>query len=434
MTMTRLPARYRRAVPAALAPALLVPALLAGCSSGGSSDSPAAASPAAASPVASPAPVAASPSPTASSAQSGADQETGRAAVYGHAGAGMLAPRARLAKSLVYVPETIGNRVDVIDPSTYKIVRRFPVPALPQHVVPAWNLKTLWVNDNKGNALTPIDPQTGKPGRSVPVDDPYNLYFSPDGKHAMVMAEARQRIDFRDPVTMKLQHSLAVPCRGVNHADFTADLSTLVVSCEYSGKLLVVPADGSRVAKVVDLNGIATKGATDPMKAMHGGGPAANIDHGTSAMPQDVRLAPDGRTFVVADMLRNGLWLVDAATFTVERFLPTGKGAHGVYPSRDASVLYVSNRDEGSISVVNASTLTVEKLWKIPGGGSPDMGGVTLDGSRLWLSGRSNGEVYVIDTSTGKLLKRIKVGAGPHGLCVWPQPGRFSLGHTGNMR
>jgi YVTN family beta-propeller protein len=266
------------------------------------------------------------------------------------------------------------------------------------------------------------------------VDDPYNLYFSPDGRHAMVMAEARQRIDFRDPHTMKLQRSLKVPCRGVNHADFTADLSTFVVSCEYSGKLLVVPAGGARVARVIDLNRIRTPGATDPMTAMHGGGPATYLDQDASAMPQDVRLAPDGRTFVVADMLRNGLWLVDASTFTVRSFLPTGRGAHGVYPSRDASVLYVSNRDEGTISVVDASTLTVRARWRIPGGGSPDMGGVTADGSQLWLSGRSNAVVYVFATPTGKLLKKIRVGSQPHGLCVWPQPGRFSLGHTGNMR
>ena len=133
-------------------------------------------------------------------------------------------------------------------------------------------------------------------------------------------------------------------------------------------------------------------------------------------------------------MLRNGLWLVDAATFKVRGFLPTGKGAHGVYPSRDGSVLYVSNRDEGSISVVDATSLKVRTLWRLPGGGSPDMGGVTADGSQLWLSGRSNSVVYVIDTATGKLLKKIPVGLRPHGLCVWPQPGRFSLGHTGNTR
>jgi YVTN family beta-propeller protein len=413
----------RRSLVAACA--VLGTALLGACSS------QPAAPPSAASRVPS---SAASPSPSPRAAETTSGSAGPALDVYARAGARMLTGAARTAPALVYVPDLGSNSVDVIDPRTYKVVRSFPVPAQPQHVVPSWDLRTLWVNDNKGNMLTPIDPRTGRPGRSVRVDDPYNLYFSPDGKHAMVMAEARERIDFRDPHTMKLQRSLHVPCRGVNHADFTADLSTFVVSCEYSGKLLVVPASGARVAKVIDLNGIRTQGATDPMTAMHGGGPAVYIEHGTSAMPQDVRLTPDGRTFVVADMLRNGIWLVDASTFTVRSFLPTGKGAHGVYPSRDASVLYVSNRDEGTISVIDASTLTVRARWRIPGGGSPDMGGVTADGSQLWLSGRSNAVVYVFATATGKLLRRIRVGLQPHGLCVWPQPGRFSLGHTGNMR
>jgi YVTN family beta-propeller protein len=408
-----------------VAVAVLAAVLLGACSSQPATG----ASVASTSPIASPSP---SPSPLAREKTSGA--AASRFDVYARTGASMLSGAARTARPLVYVPNLGSNSVDVLDPRTFKVVRSFPVPAQPQHVVPSWDLKSLWVNDNKGNMLTPIDPRTGRPGRSVRVDDPYNLYFSPDGKHAMVMAEARRRIDFRDPHTMKLQRSLNVPCRGVNHADFTADLTTFLVSCEYSGKLLVLPASGARVTKVIDLNRIRTLGATDPMTAMHGGGPASNLDHDASAMPQDVRLAPDGRTFVVADMLRNGVWLVDASTFAVRSFLPTGKGAHGVYPSRDASVLYVSNRDEGSISVLDAATLAVKARWTIPGGGSPDMGGVTADGSQLWLSGRSNAVVYVFATATGKLLKKIPVGLQPHGLCVWPQPGRFSLGHTGNMR
>jgi YVTN family beta-propeller protein len=421
--------RVARLGPVPACASALAALLLAACSAG-SGSTPATSTAASSTPS--------SPASTSGSAGGVGATTSGASArgidVYAHAGAGMLSPVARAAKPLVYVPDLGSNAVSVIDPRTFKVLRTFPVPAQPQHVVPSWDLKTLWVNDNKGNMLTPVDPRTGRPGRSVPVDDPYNLYFSPDGRHAMVMAEAHERIDFRNPHTMKLQRSLHVPCRGVNHADFTADLSTFVVSCEFSGKLLVVPASGARVAKVVDLNRIATPGATDPMTAMHGGGPATNLDPGASAMPQDVRLTPDGRTFVVADMLRNGVWLIDAATFTVRSFLPTGKGAHGIYPSRDASELYVSNRDEGTVSVVDAATLTVKTTWRIPGGGSPDMGGVTADGSQLWLSGRSNSVVYVFATSTGKLLKKIRVGLQPHGLCVWPQPGRFSLGHTGNMR
>jgi YVTN family beta-propeller protein len=248
------------------------------------------------------------------------------------------------------------------------------------------------------------------------------------------MAERLQRIDVRDARTMALERSLPVPCQGVNHADLTADLTMMLVSCEFSGTLLVIPADASKVQQVIDLNPRPTPGATDPRLARAHGGPAAGLVPGASSMPQDVRLAPDGRTFLVADMLRNGVWEIDATSFGIRDFLPTGKGAHAVYPGRDGTTLYVSNRDEGSVSVLDAATLRVRALWKIPGGGSPDMGGVSADGRTLWLSGRSHRVVYVFDTGTGEVIHKIPVGDGPHGLCVWPQPGRFSLGHTGNTR
>jgi YVTN family beta-propeller protein len=124
--------------------------------------------------------------------------------------------------------------------------------------------------------------------------------------------------------------------------------------------------------------------------------------------------------------------IVDLASFAERRFVPTGSGAHGMYPSRDASSLYVTNRLAGTVSVLDFHAGNVKATWKV--GGSPDMGGVSADGSQLWVSGRYNSVVYVIDTATGRLLHRIRVGKGPHGLCVWPQPGRYSLGHTGVLR
>jgi YVTN family beta-propeller protein len=143
-------------------------------------------------------------------------------------------------------------------------------------------------------------------------------------------------------------------------------------------------------------------------------------------------------------MVAGGVWEVDGAKFTLLGFLPTGAGAHGLYPSREASDLYVSNRDAGSISVVDFATRKVVATWQLPPESaahlgapqhaSPDMGGVSADGKVLWLSGRYNSDVYAIDTTTGRLIARIPVGNGPHGLCVWPQPGRYSLGHTGILR
>jgi DNA-binding beta-propeller fold protein YncE len=62
------------------------------------------------------------------------------------------------------------------------------------------------------------------------------------------------------------------------------------------------------------------------------------------------------------------------------------------------------------------------------------MGGITADGKQFWVSGRYNGVVYVFDLERRKFLKSIKVGKEPHGLAVYPQPGRYSLGHTGILR
>lgn len=353
---------------------------------------------------------------------------------YAHTGPGDLQPAAAAARRLVYVPSQMAGTVQVIDPGSYTVVDRFRVGRSPEHVVPSHDLSTLWVNSDTGNALTPIDPGTGKPGPPVGITDPYNLYFTPYGNYALVMAERLRAIVVRDAHTMALVRTLPLPCGGVNHADFTADLSTLIASCEFSGQLMVVDADASRIIQTVDLNTVNTPGATPPVMARRMGGPAARLQAGASAMPQDVRLSPDGNWVLAADMIRNGVWVINAHSYTYDHFIPTGKGAHGIYPSRDATSLYVTNRDEGTISVLDAATLTPQTKWVIPGGGSPDMGGVTADGAQLWLSGRYNSLVYVFDTSTGALTHRIKVDPGPHGLLVWPQPGQFSLGHTGNMR
>src|SRR5256714_10097416 len=90
-----------------------------------------------------------------------------------------------------------------------------------------------------------------------------------------------------------------------------------------------------------------------------------------------------------------------------------GAGVRGLYPSRNGKLLYATNRGEGSISVISFRTRKVVRKWWIPGGGSPDMGGVSADGKVLWLSGRYNGVVYAISTRSGPLLAKIPVRQGP---------------------
>ncbi|HSU73453.1 MAG TPA: hypothetical protein VLI66_00835 [Terrabacter sp.] len=377
-----------------------------------------------------------SSTPSGSPTTTGTGADTAARALtepYLHTGANALTGAAVHARRLVYVPNQVAGTLEIIDSRTRHVIKRVRVPSSPEHVVPNWDMTRLWVNSDKGDALTPIDPRTGAVGKPVAVRDPYNLYFTPDGRYALVMASRFRAIDVRDARTMKLVRSLPVPaCAGVNHADFTADLKTFVASCEFSGRLLVVDAAATRVEKVLDLNRVKTPGATPPNSPM--GGPRRELARGANAMPQDVRLTPDGKWFMVADMLRNGVWFIDAATFRIDHFVHTDMGAHGIYPSRDARRIFVSNRDAGTISVFDAATNRPVAMWKLPGHATPDMGGVTADGSQLWLSGRYSAEVYVIDTKNGHLISRIPTDASPHGVLVWPQPGRFSLGHTGNMR
>jgi YVTN family beta-propeller protein len=358
-------------------------------------------------------------SPGSTAVASQATSTTGPAAtnVYAHDMAGDWSPnlpQSLIQHPLVYVPDSDSDTVDVIDPSTFKVVHHYVTGANPQHVAPSYDLTKLYVDNDEANSLTPIDPATGLPsGPNIPVADPYNMYFTTDGSMAIVVCEALRRLDFRDPHTFALIKSLPIPLPidGIDHLDFSADGSYAILSAEYSGDLVKIDVKHMTV-----------------LGSLHVGG-----------SPVDVKLAPDGKIFYVANQKRDGVSMIDGDDMTEVGFIPTGYGAHGLYPSRDATELYVSNRGDPTrhlpgqgVSVISFATNKVIANWMFTG--SPDMGGVSPDGSQLWLSGRYNSEVYVIDTTTGKLLARIPVGPGPHGLDYFPQPGRYSIGHTGNYR
>jgi YVTN family beta-propeller protein len=364
--------------------------------------------------------------------------------VYSETASGRMSAAVKDQLQRVYVPNLRSNDVYVIDPATDKVVDKFKVGRSPQHVVPSWDLKTLWVANNAegrtDGSLTPIDPVTGKPGKAIPVDDPYNMYFTPDGKSAIVVAEAKKRLDFRDPQTMQMQYSIAVPkCGGINHADFSADGKYAIFTCEFDGTVAKIDLAQRQVLGYLKLQMPATrfKEGSKPDN------PFTEICTAQKGMPQDIRISPDGKRFFIADMHADGVHVIDGDAFRQLGFIPTGLGAHGLYPSRDGTKLYVSNRSThkihgrgngpGSVTVIDFATSKVVATWPITGGGSPDMGNVSADGKWLWLAGRYDDEVYKIDTASGAVNK-IKVGAEPHGLTVWPQPGRYSLGHTGNLR
>ena len=304
----------------------------------------------------------------------------------------------------VYVPNSDAHTVSVIDPTTLQVVSTFATASVPHHITPSWDLTRLYVNNTSGNSVTVIDPRTGKAGETIPVTDPYNLYFTPDGTKAIVVAERMQRLDYRDPKTWALIKSVPIPGSGVDHMDFSADGSYLIASDEFSGHVVKVDNVKMEVAAQLSVGGL----------------------------PVDVKMSPDGAVFFVTNQGRHGVSIIDPVQMKEIGFLPTGRGAHGLNYSRDTSRLFVSNRLDGSISVIDVAKREVAATWKV--GGSPDMLQVSTDGKQLWFSNRMQGSVSVVDTSDGHMIKVIPTGAGAHGLTLFPQPGRYSVGHNGVYR
>ena len=215
-----------------------------------------------------------------------------------------------------------------------------------------------------------------------------------------------------------MQGYLATPnCAGINHADFAPNGSYAIFTLQFNNSLAKIDLVHHTLVETL------------PLTPGH--------------MPQDIRVAPDGKFFFIADLIGDGVMVIDGNSFGQVDFIKTGIGAHGLYPAAtgrsstspiaETTASPARRHGPGSVSVIDYATRKVVANWPVPGGGSADMGNVSADGKWLWLSGRYDGAIYAFNTDDGS-VKTIPVGGMPHGLTVWPQPGRYSLGHTGNMR
>jgi YVTN family beta-propeller protein len=300
----------------------------------------------------------------------------------------------------VYVPNSKAHTVTIIDPATREVIGHHHVDLVPHHVTPAWDLQSLVINNTSGNTVSIIDPYTGEIRETVPVEDPYNLYWTPDGSTAVVVAERLRRLDLRDPHTWELQGSIEGLPAGIDHGNFTRD-GLFVASCEFSGMMVKVDLERREVV----------------------------AEHEIGGKPVDVVRIPGQETMLVANETLDGVHVYDPLTMTEEKFLPTGDGTHGILLSREKDRVFVSNRLGGSISVIDLASLEVVDTWHV--GGSPDMGQLNPAGTELWISNRYHGSVSVIDTTSGEVLATIPTGAGAHGLTYFPNVDAHSLGHNG---
>ena len=336
----------------------------------------------------------------------------------------MFSPAVAGHLSRVYSPNLITGKVDVIDPETFKVIDSLAAIPSPQHIVPSWDLQTLWVTGDisyRGGHgyVMPIDPKTGKPGKAIEVPDAYNMYFTPDGNSAIVVAEAMRRLEFRDPHTMALQGYIDAPqCAGINHADFSLDGSYAIFTCEFNDALVKIDLVHHKLVGTLNCRPATCRR--------------------TSAS------RPTARPSSSPTCCSDGVVVIDGDAFKETRLHPDRRRrARALSQPRRQTSLYVTNRGThnlagvkqgaGSVSVIDFATPQSRRDLADPGRRQPRHGQCQRRRQMALAVGplRRRGLRHQHD---GRLGEDDPVGGMPHGLTVWPQPGRYSLGHTGNMR
>jgi DNA-binding beta-propeller fold protein YncE len=286
-----------------------------------------------------------------------------------------------LAAGLAFVINSGGASVSVIDMATQKELRRIPALREPHHYALTPDGKSLLIGDTVGNELLFLDPATGAVQRRMPCVDPYQLWFSPDGRFLVVNGLARNQVDVYDGTSLQLLKrfpAAAMP----SHLAYAPDSSTVYVSLQETDRLVAI-----------DLKQLSI------------------------VWNQPVGKTPAGVLWLhgkllVADMGTDYIAEVDPADGRVLRHIVTGKGAHNLFLSPDGKTLWVNNRVAGTTESLDAATLTPIRTYKIPGG--PDDMAFAPDG-RIWITRRWAEKVAVLDPATGD-YQTIDVGRSPHGI------------------
>ena len=299
----------------------------------------------------------------------------------------LLLPGFAAARPLAFVINSAEASVSLFDMDSRTELKRIPMLREPHHMVLTPDGASLLVGDTAGNAVFFLDPATGDVQRRVTISDPYQLQYSPNGKWFVVAGLARNQIDVYDAATLSLSHR--IPASSMpSHINYSPDSSVAYVSLQGTDSLMAIDLRSGGVL----------------WKAPVGKTPAGV-------------LWLDGK-ILVGIMGADYVAVVDPATGTVERRVQTAKGAHNLFVSPDGRTLYVCNRVDGSISLLDPKTLAVRGRIVMSGG--PDDMDFAPDG-KIWVTRRWAHTVALLDPATGQFTT-LETGRSPHGIWLNTHP------------
>ncbi len=285
------------------------------------------------------------------------------------------------AADLAFVINSNDASVSLLDVASHREVQRIPLLREPHHMALTPDLRSLVIGDTAGNTLFFLDPHTGAVQRQVTISDPYQFQYSPDGRLLTVAGLARAQIDIYDAASLKLLHRIAARSLP-SHMNYAPDSSEVFVSLQGSDRLMAIETATGRVI----------------WNSRVGRTPAGvlwNRGHLLVGLMGEAHFA-----------------VVDPVDGHVERLIPTGRGAHTMFMTHDQTLIYATNRVDGTLSVLDPVSLAVVRTIRVPGG--PDDLDFAPDG-KIWAALRFAQSVAVLDPATGA-IERIAVGRSPHGI------------------
>ncbi|GAB3646111.1 YVTN family beta-propeller repeat protein [Ramlibacter alkalitolerans] len=292
----------------------------------------------------------------------------------------------------IFVLNSLDADISVIDPVTWKEIKRLPTGKEPHHLYMTPDEKSIIVANALADSLTFVDPRTATIQRTVRgIVDPYHLRFSPDMKWLVTAGNRLQHVDLYrwDGKDLSLVKRISTG-KTPSHIFIDANSTVAYVTMQDSDELVAVDLEQQRIRWRVR----------------------------TGAMPADVFGTADGRRLLVGLTGSDSVQIFDVSYTKVPRsigYIRTGAGAHAFRAAGDGKHVFLSNRVANTISKIDLETFRVVDSYPAPGG--PDCMEVLAGGRYLLATARWARKLLVIDTQTRQLAREVNVGKSPHG--VW---------------
>jgi len=301
------------------------------------------------------------------------------------------------AAATLFITNTKSDSVSVIDTDMLDVVGTIPVGrGKPNRIVFQPDGRAAWVVYDKSHDLGLIDADTRKLVRRVKIGgNPYNLAFTPDGSHLLVLDwssdTSNDEVIFYDLKAEKIDGRVEVSTWPA-HTAFSRD-----------GKLVYVSGETAGDVTVID---VATRVVVT--RLVHGGGDAMGL-----------ALTADGKTLYAAAGENKAILKVDTATHKVRGEIPLPGVVHEATLTLDGRYLYTTLRKTNKIVVVRTADDKI--VATIPQRGYPDLVTMEPTGRYALVTNRWADLVSVIDLASHAQVRTIPVGKAPHGMALRPR-------------